>query len=135
MLAGACLCGRVTLELPRAPDRINICNCRLCRASGAAWGYYDAGEIVVTGMTQSYVRDDLEDTWLALRFCPNCGSTTHYVATPEHPSERVGVNTRLFAQDMLAGVPVKWQDGRAVEVETDDFIITGTGHVGDGKAF
>ena len=35
----------------------------------------------------------------------------------------------------LEGVPVKYQDGRAVFTEDDAFITTATGHIGDGKAF
>ncbi|MBB3989389.1 GFA family protein [Croceicoccus naphthovorans] len=135
MIDGRCLCGRVTVSLQRLPDYINLCNCRLCRASGAAWSYFERGEVEITGVTHEYRREDIKDNWLSIHYCRTCGTTTHYDATPEHPSDRIGMNTRLFAQDDLAGVPVKWQDGRGVEDENDRFTVTGTGHIGDGKAF
>jgi double-stranded uracil-DNA glycosylase len=131
---GRCLCGRVMVEIPAKPEYINFCNCRLCRAAGAAWAYFDAVEVTVAGATVCYGREDLADTWLQIHFCPTCGSTTHYDATAAHPSTRLGVNTRLFTQDDLEAIPVKYQDGRRVETEDDCFATTGTGHIGDGKA-
>lgn len=135
MIGGQCLCGQVAVTLSRRPGYINMCNCRLCRATGAAWGYFDRSEVTVTGQTAQFVRSDMDDPWLTIHFCPRCGSTTHYDATPAHPSDRLGVNTRLFAQDALDGVPVTYQDGRAVMTEDDHFVTTGSGTIGDGKAF
>lgn len=135
MLQGRCLCGQIALTMPRRPDLIYMCNCRLCRASGAAWAYFTAREVTVTGATKTYRREDMADCWLDLHFCPHCGATTHYTATEHHPSDRVGINTRLFAQDLFTGAPVTYQDGRAVVDENDDFVTTATGHIGDGRAF
>lgn len=134
-MKGSCLCGRVTVALPRSPGYIHLCNCRLCRSSGAAWGYFDPAEVKVDGEVVGYSREDLDDTWLVLHFCPRCGATTHYTASGAHPLDRIGVNTRLFAQDELDGVEVSYRDGRCVFDEDDEFIETGTGHIGDGKAF
>ncbi|MBM0169951.1 GFA family protein [Altererythrobacter sp. C41] len=134
-MKGSCLCGRVTLALPRSPDYIHLCNCRLCRSSGAAWGYFDPAEVKVDGEVAGYSREDLDDPWLVLHFCPRCGATTHYTASGAHPLDRIGVNTRLFAQDEIDGVGVSYRDGRCVFDEDDEFIETGTGHIGDGKAF
>ena len=134
-MKGSCLCGRVTLALPRSPGYIHLCNCRLCRSSGAAWGYFDPAEVKVDGEVAGYSREDLDDPWLVLHFCPRCGATTHYTASGAHPLDRIGVNTRLFAQDEIDGVGVSYRDGRCVFDEDDEFIETGTGHIGDGKAF
>ncbi len=134
-MKGSCLCGCVTLALPRSPDYIHLCNCRLCRSSGAAWGYFDPAEVKVDGEVAGYSREDLDDPWLVLHFCPRCGATTHYTASGAHPLDRIGVNTRLFAQDEIDGVGVSYRDGRCVFDEDDEFIETGTGHIGDGKAF
>ena len=134
-MKGACLCGRVTLELPARPTHINICNCRLCRSTGAAWSYYRPGEVAISGETSGFSRGDIPDPWLIIRFCPVCGSTTHYTVAPGKPTDEIGVNTRLFAQDALDGVPVTYQDGRDVITADDPFITTGTGLIGDGKAF
>ncbi len=134
-MIGHCLCRRVRIEVPGTPDQIGICNCRLCRSSGAAWGYFDPAEVKVDGEVSDYSREDLDDPWLVLHFCPRCGATTHYTASGAHPLDRIGVNTRLFVQDELDGVEVSYQDGRCVFDEDDEFIETGTGHIGDGKAF
>lgn len=134
-MKGRCACGEVTLEVPARPDYINICNCGLCRPTGTACGYYKPEELTLTGEVRDFQRDDLEDVWLISHFCPGCGATTHWTPTNRAPRDRIGVNMRLFPQDELEAVPVKYQDGRAVITEEDEFITTATGHIGDGKAF
>ena len=134
-MIGQCLCGRATVEICRPPEEINMCNCRFCRSLGAAWGYFTIAEVTVSGATVSYRREDLSDVWLAGHFCPTCGSTTHYTYTEQHARDRVAVNMRLFAQDAIDGIAVKWQDGREVHAKGDEFVVTGRGHIGDGKAF
>ena len=134
-MKGTCVCGRVTVEISRAPEYINACNCRMCRSSGAAWGYFTGAEVNVTGETKGYRREDLDDVWLENRFCPTCATTSHYVFVEAHPRDRVGVNMRLFAQEELEGIEVRYLDGRAVESEDDAFAVTARGRIGDGKAF
>ena len=134
-MIGECLCRRVRIEIGRAPAFINICNCRFCRSSGAAFAHYAEDEVQIDGATQRYRREDLEDVWLAAHFCPTCGSMTHYTVLPEQQLDRVGVNMRLFAQDELEGIEVRYLDGRAVETEHDEFLVTATGRIGDGTAF
>jgi len=134
-MKGACVCGRVTVEIASAPEYLNSCNCKFCRSSGAVWGYFSSDEVTVSGETRGYRREDLDDVWLENRFCPNCGTTTHYVFVEAHPRDRVGVNARLFPQDELEGIEVRYLDARAVETEDDEFVVTARGHIGDGKAF
>lgn len=134
-MKGHCACGRVQLELPRKPDYINICNCGLCRPLGTACGYFKPEELTLTGEVRGFQRDDIGDVWLTQHFCPNCGSATHWTPTDRAPPGRIGVNMRLFSQDELAGVTVKYQDGRNVVDENDEFVTTATGIIGDGKAF
>jgi hypothetical protein len=134
-MKGACLCRRVTVETARAPESVTFCNCDFCRKLGAAWGYFDPHEVTVSGEVGNYSREDIEDVWLAGHFCPTCGTTTHYTYVKQVERPRVAVNTRVFAQDDLDGVPVRYQDGRPVEADDDKFVRTGDGHIGDGKAF
>ena len=134
-MKGACLCGRVQVEIDHAPPYINICNCRFCRSLGAAWGYFGVEEVTVTGETRGYSRDDLDDVWLAGHFCPTCGTVTHYTVIKEGEGDGLAINTRIFPQDELDGIEVRYLDGRSVESEEDDFVRTGLGHIGDGKAF
>jgi hypothetical protein len=132
---GTCLCRRVTVEIARAPESITFCNCNFCRKLGAAWGYFDGGEVTVSGTVSSYSREDLDDVWLAGHFCPTCGTTTHYTFVEQHARDRIAVNTRVFAQAELDGIEARFEDGRAVTDDGDDFVRTGSGHIGDGKAF
>jgi len=134
-LTGHCLCRRVTVEIARSPEYINICNCDFCRKRGAAWAYFRIAEVTVSGTTQEYRREDIDDVWLIGHHCPTCGTTTHYTFVPEHATDRVGVNTRLFAQDDFDGIEVRYKDGRHVVTWEDEFILTATGEIGDGKAF
>lgn len=134
-MKGGCVCGGVTFVLPRRPDYINICNCRLCRSTGGAFGYFAPEELTVTGETKGFQRDDLPDIWLTLHFCPRCGSATHWSPTGRTDLGRIGVNMRLFSQEDLDGIEVRYQDGRGVIDETDEFVTTATGTFGDGKAF
>lgn len=134
-MKGRCVCGRVSLTLPRRPGYINICNCRLCRSTGGAFGYFAPEELAIAGETRDFRRDDLPEVWLTLNFCPNCGSATHWTPTGRTELGRIGVNMRLFKQSELDGIEVRYQDGRGVIDETDDFVTTATGRIGDGKAF
>jgi hypothetical protein len=129
-MKGQCLCRKVTVEVDKAPEYINICNCRFCRSFGAAWGYYDKDKVTITGETRSYRRDDLDEVFLDGFFCSTCGSCTHYDNFGQPERNRMAVNTRLFAQDELDRIEVRYLDIRG-----DDMIRTGEGHIGDGKAF
>jgi hypothetical protein len=132
---GGCACGAVRVEVATAPDHVAICNCGLCRPLGAAWAYYAPEHVHVAGSTRTFQRDDIAEPWLTVHFCPNCGTATHYLPTRSARLDRMAVNSRLFREEELDGVPAIWQDGRAVETEHDAFITTGTGRIGDGKAF
>lgn len=133
-MIGRCLCRRVSVRIEEAPAHINICNCDFCRRLGAAWCYFKPGEVTISGETKPFQRDDLSEVWLSAHFCPECGTTTHYEVI--HPDgEGVAVNSRLFEQSDLAGIEVRYLDGRKVESEEDDFVRTATGTIGDGSAF
>ena len=134
-MKGSCVCGGVTLELPHPPEYINMCNCRLCRSTGGAYGYYAPEELTVTGETTGFERTDLPEVWLTMHFCPRCGSATHWTPAGNTELGRIGVNVRLFPQEELEGIEFRYQDGRGVIDETDEFVTTATGHIGDGKAF
>lgn len=134
-MKGSCVCGGVLVELARKPDYINICNCRLCRSTGGAYGYFAPEEFTIVGETKGFQRGDLPEVWLTMHFCPHCGSATHWTPAGTTEPGRIGVNVRLFPQEELEGIEVRYQDGRGVIDETDEFVTTATGHIGDGKAF
>jgi hypothetical protein len=108
---GHCLCGAVDLELPRAPDHINHCDCTACLPIGATWGYFTLGELRVTAVTR-FVRSDIDDPVLAFHFCPVCGSETHWAPLQGGAGSRIGVNMRLFEPAELDGIEARFSDGR-----------------------
>jgi hypothetical protein len=117
MLNVSCLCGQVRVAVPKAPEFIHECNCTLCRKSGAWWGYFHPSEVSVEGATKGFVRADKQDPGAEIRFCETCGVTTHFVLTPSAVAKfgnvQMGVNLRLAGERDLAGIELRYPDGRA----------------------
>src|SRR5437868_1312083 len=117
MLTLSCHCGQVRLQLAKRPDHINECNCSLCGKRGARWAYVHPSEVQVDGETQGYSRADREDPNADVRFCPTCGCTTHFTlsesAVAQHGNVMMGVNMRLADEADLAGLELRYPDGRA----------------------
>jgi hypothetical protein len=110
-MKGRCACNAVQVELARRPDFINQCDCSVCLRFGAAWGYFHSDDVTIAGETAQFVRNDVPDPYIAYHSCPACGSTTHWTPLPNGPSERRGVNMRLFEPDDLEGLEVRFTDG------------------------
>ena len=117
MLSVSCLCGQIRVTVAKRPDYVHECNCTLCRKAGARWGYFHPSEVSVEGTAQGYCRDDKDDPNAQIRFCPTCGSTTHFVLTPSAVARfgdsLMGVNLRLADEHDLAGVELRFPDGQA----------------------
>jgi hypothetical protein len=117
MLNLSCLCGQIRLEIAKRPDYINECNCTLCSKTGARWGYFHPSEVSVQGTPTGYCRDDKDSPSAMVRFCPRCGSTTHFVLTPDAIAKfgdsLMGVNMRLLDENELAGIELRYPDGRS----------------------
>lgn len=117
MIKLSCLCGQLRVETAQRPDFVNECNCTLCSKTGAQWGYFHPIEVHVAGVSQGFSRADKDVTNAEIRFCPTCGTTTHYVLTEsaiaQHGNVVMGVNMRLADTADLAGVELRFPDGRA----------------------
>jgi hypothetical protein len=117
MLTVSCHCGQIRLKIARRPDYINACNCTLCSATGARWGYFHPSEVSVEGAAKAYCRQDKTEPGVHIRFCENCGSTTHFTLTEaavkKFGNSLMGVNMRLADEGDLAGVELRYPDGRA----------------------
>jgi hypothetical protein len=117
MLTLSCLCGQIRIETGRRPDFIHECNCTLCRKSGARWAYFHPSEASVTGATNGYSRQDKDEPAAHVRFCPNCGSTTHFVLTEaaaeKYGNSVMGINMLLADERELAGIELRFPDGQA----------------------
>jgi hypothetical protein len=134
MLKLSCHCGAVRVELAKRPDFINECNCSLCSKSGARWAYLHPSEVSVEGEVKGYRRDDKDDPAAEIRFCPNCGATTHFVLTESAVSRfgngMMGVNMRLADEGDLAGIELRYPDGRAWPGEGEFGYVRGARVIG-----
>lgn len=117
MLELACQCGDVRVKMATLPGFVHDCNCTLCSKTGALWAYYHPDEVNVVGHTANYQRRDRPQPSVAIHFCPTCGATTHFTLTPaaiaQHGDVQRGVNMRLADERDLAGVELRFPDGRA----------------------
>lgn len=113
----SCLCGQVHVAVEKLPDFINECNCTLCNKSGARWGYFHPDQVKVTGATKGYSRADKADPNAEVHFCETCGATTHFVLTPAAQAKfgntMIGVNMWLADEKELAGIELRFPDGRS----------------------
>lgn len=117
MIKLSCLCGAVRVETAKRPDFVHECNCALCTKTGARWGYFHPSEVTVAGETSGYSRQDKAEPAAQVRFCPTCGSTTHFTLTEAVAAKlgdvMLGVNLRLADEADLAGIELRYPDGRA----------------------
>jgi hypothetical protein len=111
-MKGACLCGRVTIEVPGRPEYLNQCNCAFCVKLGAMWGYYPASTVVFAGSIASYERDDVAEPTITGQFCPTCGATTSWAPIKDGMPDRMGVNMRLFDPADLTGIELRFGNRR-----------------------
>ena len=117
MIDTSCHCGRVRVVVRRRPDFLHECNCTLCSSTGARWGYFEPGDVEVDGTTQEYHRTDKDEPAAIIHFCATCATTTHFTLTPEAAARFggtvVGVNLRPVPDAELAGIELRYPDGRA----------------------
>ncbi|MBV9883531.1 MAG: GFA family protein [Sphingomonadaceae bacterium] len=123
MLDLSCHCGQLRVRLSKRPDFVHACNCSLCRASGAHWGYFHPSEVSVEGKAQGYSRQDKAEPAARIQFCPTCGGTTHFTLTEaavaKFGNSLMGVNMLLADEQDLAGIELRFPDGQAWSGEGD----------------
>jgi len=118
MIESSCHCGAVKLEMPAAPESVTDCNCSICRRYGVLWAYYSPAHVrMVAGesTTDVYMWGDKS---IAFHRCGTCGCVTHWAAI-DKSLDRMGVNARLMAPEILVGARCRRLDGADSE-ETRD---------------
>ena len=117
MIEFSCHCGQARIELGARPEYVNECNCSLCSKTGARWAYFPPSEVRVSGATQGYRRADKADPNAEVHFCATCGATTHFLLTEsaiaKFGNTMMGVNMRLADEGELAGIELRFPDGKA----------------------
>jgi hypothetical protein len=108
MIEASCHCGALRIEIARAPDEVTDCNCSICRRYGVLWAYYSPKDVRVTNPdTDTYAWGQKQTEF---HRCEHCGCVTHWVAT-DKTRDRMGVNARMMAPEILANVRVRRLDG------------------------
>jgi len=117
MVRASCHCGSVYLEIEAPPSEVTECNCSICRRYGVLWAYYPPDQVRVSptdAPTDVYMWGERSTVF---HRCRDCGCVTHWAATdPER--DRMGVNARLMAPEVLAGARVRHLDG----ANTDEYF-------------
>ncbi len=108
MIESSCHCGAVRLKIDRAPEEVLDCNCSICRRYGALWAYYLPKDVQVPdGATDIYLCGARKTEF---HRCKHCGCLTHWAPT-DKARDRMGVNARLMAPEVLAQARVRHLDG------------------------
>ena len=110
MIEASCDCGGVRIEIDASPATLTDCNCSICRRYGALWAYYMRPQVRVMGATTIYLRGD---KWLEFHHCVTCRCLTHWQAV-DKAAQRMGVNARLMAPDVVAATPIVKFDGASM---------------------
>lgn len=73
-MRGACLCGKVTFELPAESRSVSVCHCTMCRrqSAGPVMALHGAGVPQIAGA--SPLRWFRSSDWGERGFCGDCGS-------------------------------------------------------------
>ena len=110
MIEASCHCGSVKLEIAAGPETVTDCNCSICRRYGVLWAYYSPKQVrFATGedATEFYMWGDKS---LEFHRCRNCGCVTHWAAI-DKSRDRMGVNARLMAPEILTAARIRRLDG------------------------
>jgi hypothetical protein len=105
---GSCHCGAVKLAIATAPTQVTSCNCSICHRLGTLWAYYNPADVRITGATATY---RWGDKTIDFHHCPACGCTTHWSPLDNREADRMGINARLLAPEVLAAARVRRLDG------------------------
>ena len=77
-----CSCGSVTIAATGEPGAVVACHCLECqRRTGSVMGvgaYYPEEQVTIGGETREYARGTDSGNTFVRRFCPQCGTTTHW---------------------------------------------------------
>ena len=110
MIESSCHCGAVKLEVQSLPEEVNECNCSICRRYGVLWAYYSPAQVRIIakkGATDCYLWGEKS---IEFHRCQSCGCVTHWAAVDPH-ADRMGVNARLMAPEILENARLRRSDG------------------------
>jgi hypothetical protein len=118
MVDAQCHCGAVSIVINGELAEVTECNCSICRRYGVLWAYFSPREVQVkpaTGATDTYSWDDRS---IEFHRCRQCGCVTHWQAL-DPTRDRIGVNARLIAPEIVARARLRHLDGANTEQYLD----------------
>ncbi|HEX4534621.1 MAG TPA: GFA family protein [Rhizomicrobium sp.] len=110
MIEASCHCGALKLQIEAAPQTVTHCNCSICRRFGTLCSYYSPKQVSITGATDTYMWGDKS---IVFHRCKNCGCFAYWLAV-DKSYDRMGVNARLMAPEVLAAAAVREFDGASM---------------------
>jgi hypothetical protein len=113
MIESSCHCGAVKLEIQAAPEEVNDCNCSICRRYGALWAYYSPAHVRIIATKRAMDCYLWGEKSIEFHRCQNCGCVTHWAAVDKRV-DRMGVNARLMAPEILTAARMRRSDGASM---------------------
>jgi len=105
------LCKAVQLGAARRPRQVTQCNCSVCRCYGTLWAYYRRSAVSITAPRGALENYSVRTGGLKFVRCRSCGCVICWDRRAKGSDQRMGINTRLLDQVLMASVPVKVLDG------------------------
>lgn len=115
-IKASCHCGRVTLELPSPPTRLNECRCSICYKYGALWAYYPRKDVLIMASepgSHSYLRKDSGCKGeISFNWCNYCGCLMYWWGEGASskrvgPNAKMGFNARMLPEKDIEAVERK----------------------------
>ncbi|MDQ3245595.1 MAG: GFA family protein [Pseudomonadota bacterium] len=95
----SCRCGQLNATVTGEPVRISACHCLVCQQrTGSAFSVqarWPADQVTVEGKSTSWTRTADSGLTATDHFCPECGSTVHFVT--QHMPDLVAIPVGAFA--------------------------------------
>jgi len=110
-IKGTCLCGKVQVGVAQRPRQVTQCNCSVCRRYGTLWAYYRRGSVSITAPRSGIEEYTVRSGGLRFGRCRSCGCVIYWNGAGKSRDQRMGVNTRLLDNELMASVPVMLLDG------------------------
>jgi hypothetical protein len=121
-IQGACLCKAVKLGAARRPRQVTQCNCSVCRSYGTLWAYYQRSAVSITAPRGALEHYTVRKGGLKFVRCRSCGCVICWELPGKGGDLRMGLNTRLLDQALMASVPIKVLDGDKTWRTLDTYV-------------
>lgn len=115
----SCHCGAIQVVIDSAPQQVTNCNCSICRRYGVLWAYYSPKQVRFTPENPATDIYMWGPRGIEFHRCRHCGCVTHWAAV-DKTRDRLGVNARLMAPEILARARIRRLDGAVTDEYFDE---------------